>query len=548
MADLSEEEKKEIIIKYASGSYDRLSIIFPLLEDESLIEDSKRLARGRDVDANETRRIVREVNKTLARQVSPEDLKVMLSMEGLNHGFIKEILEAAKENPGKFSIEMISKLIEQVSTRFNDNTLEFFVDQALLDSHKDSPEGQLIEALEYSDSEKQALSIYTGSAINKRDPLAQDKYVYEVMNMIMFPGLSNEQARIHEDGKVIPGKFMLYTKDLLEAMTDIYAAICKYSKTVVNPIHFKRMDRVATLDAIEDNNQIYSFLSCTLNNEYGDFSKLHTALIEGDAYPGESGGQGPLVLDVGRALGKDYFFETERELMVAPMLGDTFTIENVDSTMTEKEAEIGERKDYLRIDPGQKPRDLTPEEREDEAKAVSFISDVNNTVLAVGFLNDIQIVSQRRQGMSFEDVLGDMVPEKREAYLKWKENFQKAFKYRAMKKALVIDRLAQRGRQNYNEGRVENQEEMLSRIYQELGLGDDLGPMPENHPEEARRAHEFTSPEVVGLNVDQILEQFNISKEQFNKLAKTITVADIKDSIELFSAVVMKKDVEEKQM
>ena len=135
MAEISDNEKREILIKYAAGSYDRLSIIFPLIEDEQLIEDSKNLARGK-VGDKESRRIVRDVNRALSRKVSKEDLKLLLSLDDLNKGFLKEILEVAKEEPGKFPIEMISKLIEQISTRFNDNTLEYYLDQEVLNAYK----------------------------------------------------------------------------------------------------------------------------------------------------------------------------------------------------------------------------------------------------------------------------------------------------------------------------------------------------------------------------------------------------------------------------
>ena len=542
MAKVDEGEKRDILIKYATGSYDKLSVIFPLLEDESIIEDAKGLARGGNVDRKETRRIVKEVNKALAKQVSKDDLSMLLTIDDLNHGFLTEILEVAKEEPGRFPIEMLSKLIEHIATRFNDNTLEYYLDQEVINAHKSDPEGQLLEALEYTDRERQALSIYTGGAINKREPLATDKYVYEIMNMLMFPGLSNEAARIHEDQKVIPARYMFYTRDLLESMTDIYSVACKYSKTVINPIHFRRMDRMATLEAIENNHQIYSFLSCTLNQHYGDFPKLHTAFIEGDAIPGEIGEQGPIVMDVGRVLGKDYFYKSERELMIAPTTGNNFTIENANDSMTAEEKKLGEAKDYIRIKPGEKPRELTPEEVEEEREAVAFIGDVENTRQAVGFLLDVIIESQNSRDLPFDEVLEKMSPERKDTYLKWKESFQKAFKYRSMRKALIVDRLSSRARQNYENGKVQSREEMLEGIYQELGVTNDLGPLPENHPEEASKAHGLTSQDTVE-EIGALLEKYNISEDQFKLLAQSVTISELKDSIELLGSILKDREI-----
>lgn len=153
---------------------------------------------------------------------------------------------------------------------------------------------------------------------------------YIVINALLMPGISNEKARLIEEGKKVAPSMFQHMDELVKVYCRLYSAMCKYTYLYEHEdkYHTYRADRMNTLEYLNQD-QMYSFMSTNnCNNKNKDFhGKDGILLLEVEA-------QGNIEhVDVNAVLEKESKYPHEQEILFAPFA----LLDKVPLEMTEAE-------------------------------------------------------------------------------------------------------------------------------------------------------------------------------------------------------------------
>lgn len=173
-------------------------------------------------------------------------------------------------------------------------------------------------------SEKNSILFYQG-AIDKIQLDKTEQHLagfyrvpnaYEVINMLLMPGMDSEINRIQNEKRDISAVLLHYFPELLNVYCNLYSAMCKYTYSAdFDRSYTYRVDRMHMLCCLEQG-KTGSFLSTTVRKPQAfNFSKKNgILLLEIDA-PGSIEH-----LDINDILGNDSIYSEEQEILFAPFL------------------------------------------------------------------------------------------------------------------------------------------------------------------------------------------------------------------------------------
>ena len=179
--------------------------------------------------------------------------------------------------------------------------------------------------MRFTQDEIDALLFYQGSI----EKVSEDKRVmlqkfysvdsaYNVLNVLLFPGIGNEMARIAE-GKELDQELIAQMKELIKIYCNIYSAMCKYTFLYENGENFvlytKRADRAYSVKAYEKG-ESFTFLSTTSKDQVDKYFCEKEGLILLEV---ESTAQIEHI-DLNKILGNNSDYQGEREILFAPFL------------------------------------------------------------------------------------------------------------------------------------------------------------------------------------------------------------------------------------
>ena len=166
--------------------------------------------------------------------------------------------------------------------------------------------------------EVKSLLAYQGAAQPLEGAIYNYFKTYEIINMLLFPGIENERIRLSEEERNIDEEKLDYMEEILSIYQNLYSAICKYtySKTENSEIVTYRDDRELTYLEMQ-NGENDTFLSTTLNPVIQNYIfqyKLHLFLMDFFA-------EGQVeYLKMNEVLGKRSNFQKEEEILFPPFL------------------------------------------------------------------------------------------------------------------------------------------------------------------------------------------------------------------------------------
>lgn len=145
------------------------------------------------------------------------------------------------------------------------------------------------------------------------------KNAYEMMDMLLFPGIENEKVRLQKEKRTIDFRILDNIEELLDVYCNIYSAMCKYTRYCEKRIilHTNRVDRMLSLDTLK-NGEICTFFSTSDTQKIKDnayFAKKCGIVLE-EVY------SMPEIehLDVNAVLGKRSAYPDENEILFPPFL------------------------------------------------------------------------------------------------------------------------------------------------------------------------------------------------------------------------------------
>lgn len=159
--------------------------------------------------------------------------------------------------------------------------------------------------IELSDSERHLRNFY------------KVKNAYEAINVLLFPGFDNENARLIQEKREIDRVLLEFMPELLNVYENLYRVMCRYAVCIEKReiIYAYRNDRMQTLAQLKAG-QIPSFFSTSLSQKANPYfhEKKGILLLEVEA-----SGKVPH-LDVNAVLGTKSAFKTENEILFPPFL------------------------------------------------------------------------------------------------------------------------------------------------------------------------------------------------------------------------------------
>ncbi len=169
-----------------------------------------------------------------------------------------------------------------------------------------------------TEPEIKSLLAYQGAAQPTEGAIYNYFRTYEIINMLLFPGIENERIRLSEEERNIDEGKLDYIEEILSIYQNLYSAICKYTyrRTENSKIVTYRDDRKLTYLGMQ-NGENDTFLSTTLksgrqNSFFQD--KLHLFLMD-------FGVEGQVeYLKMNEVLGKKSEFQREEEILFPPFL------------------------------------------------------------------------------------------------------------------------------------------------------------------------------------------------------------------------------------
>lgn len=130
------------------------------------------------------------------------------------------------------------------------------------------------------------LENYSGDFEKYNSDFYKTKGAYQVLNMLLYPGLENEKARICGEHKILPVKLLKNMEEVIQVYENIFTAMCKYQKGSDNikVIHLYRKDRMQSIEMFK-HNSLLSFTSCSMKDEIEEYfyrKKAGILLLEFD--------------------------------------------------------------------------------------------------------------------------------------------------------------------------------------------------------------------------------------------------------------------------
>ena len=168
-----------------------------------------------------------------------------------------------------------------------------------------------------------SLLFYQGADLRKAGCILKDKTWafyqvkngYEVLNMLLFEGIDNEEVRLIEEGRKVNPILLDHIDELLKVYCNLFSAMCKYtlSKVEESTLHTYRYDRQQSLNVLKAG-KTSSFFSNAAKRNTTDYFKQKSGLLilEVEASPNT------LHLDINDVLGKKSGFFNEHEVLFHP--------------------------------------------------------------------------------------------------------------------------------------------------------------------------------------------------------------------------------------
>lgn len=170
--------------------------------------------------------------------------------------------------------------------------------------------------------------------------LYQIPAAYEVINALLFPGITNEKVRIQDEERCLNPKILEYMPELMKVYCNLYSTICKYTLFYEKRerLYTYRCDRMASLEFL-DMGKTVSFTSTSLHADgtWEFQKKKDILLLEFDSPTRVEH------VDVRDVLGEDSEYPGENEILFPPFLN--LKMKAVDFTENEKKYrdKFGER-------------------------------------------------------------------------------------------------------------------------------------------------------------------------------------------------------------
>lgn len=138
---------------------------------------------------------------------------------------------------------------------------------------------------------------------------------YVAINALLMPGISNEKARLVEEGRKVGLSMFKHMDELVKVYCRLYSAMCKYTYLYEHEdeYHTYRADRMNTLGFLRDG-QMYSFMSTQkCNDKNKDFHDKNGILLLEIEAPGSIEH-----VNVNAVLEKESKYPHEQEILFAP--------------------------------------------------------------------------------------------------------------------------------------------------------------------------------------------------------------------------------------
>lgn len=181
--------------------------------------------------------------------------------------------------------------------------------------------------MEFGADEKNCLRFYQG-AIDSYEistELERIKYTssfyktnkaYELLNMLLYPGMNNEYARICEEEREVPFSLLQNMEEILQVYENIFTLMCKSSiMHGEEKYYLYRKDRMQSMEMV-DAGYTFGFTSCSLEDSQDRYfleKKDGILLLEL-----ELSGNIPHT-DMNELLGKTEFF-SQKEILLPPFV------------------------------------------------------------------------------------------------------------------------------------------------------------------------------------------------------------------------------------
>lgn len=150
----------------------------------------------------------------------------------------------------------------------------------------------------------------------------QTKKSYNILNMLLQPGMDSEYARVVREKKDLPLEILRQIEEILKIYDDIFAIMCEERRVrqeckTEESYHVYRVDRMQAMEMVRAGHT-FGFTSCSLNPESG---KQDQALREKDGLlllEWEIPAKIPCVL-LNQVLGRNRY-EYQNELLLPPFI------------------------------------------------------------------------------------------------------------------------------------------------------------------------------------------------------------------------------------
>lgn len=176
----------------------------------------------------------------------------------------------------------------------------------------------------YTQDELNSLCYYKGVVeqiiLSEIEPNLKDFYeienAYEVLNMLLYPGISNEKVRMIDEKRKISLKMLDNMSEILKIYENLATAIYKYTYSHHSQVSIKarRFDRVASLDSLK-RGQNCAFMSTTVAPDLSYFHQKKGLILEEVESPATV--EHLVVNDV---LGNQSDLAEEQEILFPPFL------------------------------------------------------------------------------------------------------------------------------------------------------------------------------------------------------------------------------------
>lgn len=94
------------------------------------------------------------------------------------------------------------------------------------------------------------------------------KGAYNILNMLLCPGMNSEYARIVQEKKKLPLMILQQTEEIIHIYEDIFTVMCEERKQRTVRQYVYRIDRMQTMEMLKAG-YTFGFTSCSLNKESG---------------------------------------------------------------------------------------------------------------------------------------------------------------------------------------------------------------------------------------------------------------------------------------